>query len=87
LGPSLGLSEENRGLRRVASNRLTMPADGKRYSHLKRELRQARRDVESATRKRDRVIRRAVAAGVPLREIAGTVGLSHEKVRQVGREL
>jgi transposase-like protein len=64
-----------------------MPAAGKRSSHLKRELRQARRAVDSATRKRDRVIRKAVMAGMPLRDIARTVGLSHEKVRQVGREL
>jgi hypothetical protein len=62
-----------------------MPADGNRS--LKRELRQARRAVDDAVRRRDRVIRKAVAAGMPLREIAGVVRLSHEKVRRVGREL
>jgi hypothetical protein len=62
-----------------------MPADGKRS--LKRELRQARRAVDDAVGRRDRVIRKAVAAGMPLREIADLVRLSHEKVRQVGREL
>jgi hypothetical protein len=54
---------------------------------LKRELRHARRAVDDAVRRRDRVIRKAMAAGMPLREIAGVVRLSHEKVRQVGREL
>jgi hypothetical protein len=62
-----------------------MRAYGKRS--LKRELRQASRAVDDAVRRRDRIIRKAVMAGMPLREIADLVGLSHEKVRQVGREL
>lgn len=53
---------------------------------LTRELRQVRRAHETANRRRDRAIRKAVSKGMPVREVGEAVGLSHVRVLQIAKE-
>jgi len=49
----------------------------------RREMRKIDEDVARVRLKRDRLIRRAVAAGGSYREVARALGLSHSRIQQI----
>jgi hypothetical protein len=49
----------------------------------RRAMRRIEEDVARVRLERDRLIRKAVAAGGSYREVAGALGLSHSRIQQI----
>jgi DNA-binding NarL/FixJ family response regulator len=61
-------------------------AKARRKHKLAIKARLANERMKQVQTERDQAIREAVAAGVTLREIAQTVGLSHQRIAQIVKE-
>ena len=61
----------------------TEAATSQRKQGLASKARLARQRMKQVQAERDEAIREAVAAGVTLRQMSSTVGLSHQRIAQI----